>query len=220
MKPQFITFTGVDSIGAESIVNMEALSSKYPIEWGVLASESRTGNDPRYPDKEALSFLLECRHMNFALHACGASARAILDNTDRPFFDDWIAGSSVKRVQINARNVTDEQYKNGVKWARDRGVTPIFQTRETTIPSASGSVYLFDTSGGRGTVPEFWPINPSNSGLVGYAGGMNPENVVGIVSFLETIGNNYWIDMETGVRTDDIFDFEKIALVCRAVYGH
>lgn len=220
MKPQFITFTGVDSIDTDSIVTMEALSDKYPLEWGVLASETRTGNDPRYPNKDVIKYLLDQKHMRFALHACGASARAILNNDATPFFDSWIANSSVRRVQLNARDVSDAQYQNGINWAKERNVVPIFQSRTTTFPKSENAVYLFDTSGGNGKTPSFWPTNPSATGMVGYAGGMNPENVAGIVEFIENIGNRYWIDMESGVRTDNIFDFEKITAVCKAVYGH
>ncbi|GAA4256618.1 hypothetical protein HLK65_28415 [Azospirillum formosense] len=28
----------------------------------------------------------------------------------------------------------------------------------------------------------------------------------------------YWIDMESGVRTDDWLDLDKVEAVCRAVY--
>lgn len=220
MKPQFITFTGVDSTEVDSIATMEALSDKYPIEWGVLASESRTGNDPRYPNKEVIAFLLECKHMCFSLHACGGSARAIMSGKTSPFFDKWVEDTSIRRVQINARDVTEDQYANGIKWARERNLTPIFQTRGAVFPVRDGAVYLFDQSGGHGKLPEFWPNNPSISGVVGYAGGMNPDNVKEIVKSIEPFGNHYWIDMETGVRTDEKFDFEKITKVCQEVYGH
>jgi hypothetical protein len=32
-------------------------------------------------------------------------------------------------------------------------------------------------------------------------------------------GALYWIDMESGVRTDGVFDLAKCEAVCRAVYG-
>ena len=50
---------------------------------------------------------------------------------------------------------------------------------------------------------------------VGYAGGFNPENVADKLHYLLTndeVGD-FWIDMESGVRTDDWFDLDKVRRV-------
>jgi hypothetical protein len=39
------------------------------------------------------------------------------------------------------------------------------------------------------------------------------------MSVLEQTTGRYWIDMESGVRTDDRFDIEKCRAVCEAVFG-
>ena len=50
----------------------------------------------------------------------------------------------------------------------------------------------------------------------GYAGGINPENVVDVVRELNDIcETDFWIDMETGIRTNDKFDVKKCEEICR-----
>jgi phosphoribosylanthranilate isomerase len=46
----------------------------------------------------------------------------------------------------------------------------------------------------------------------GYAGGINPENVMKIINLIEKEniwGYPYYIDMESGIRTDNIFSVKK-----------
>jgi len=77
---------------------------------------------------------------------------------------------------------------------------------------------LFDASGGRGEVNTTWPEPIGN--FCGYAGGFNPENVEERVRDLaEFLPENQiiWIDMESGVRTEDIFDLDKAESVIRSV---
>ena len=72
---------------------------------------------------------------------------------------------------------------------------------------------LLDASGGRGIDT---PVKPLNiPGLkVGYAGGLNPENVGEKLEYLmENVEGEFWIDMESGVRTDDRFDIDKCVSV-------
>jgi hypothetical protein len=54
----------------------------------------------------------------------------------------------------------------------------------------------------------------------GYSGGIGPATVVEILGRIAAPdGALYWIDMESGVRTDGAFDLAKCEAVCRAVYG-
>jgi phosphoribosylanthranilate isomerase len=72
---------------------------------------------------------------------------------------------------------------------------------------------LLDSSGGRG-IDTPLKVRPS-SGKVGYAGGFNPDNVGEKLSFLlqNVRMGEFWIDMESGVRTDDWFDTNKVRQV-------
>lgn len=78
-----------------------------------------------------------------------------------------------------------------------------------------------DIAGGRGRIPASWPANPPAGRRVGFAGGLNPDNVA---QHVEAIAGSrdltYWIDMESGVRDDDNrFSLDKCQAVCEAVYG-
>ena len=72
---------------------------------------------------------------------------------------------------------------------------------------------LLDASGGRGidTPIDVFPT----SRKIGYAGGLNPENIADKLSFLmENVKiGRFWIDMESGVRTNDWFDLDKVVRV-------
>ncbi|MET4720710.1 hypothetical protein ABIF63_004816 [Bradyrhizobium japonicum] len=213
MKPEFITFTGIDNW--TELYDIHALSLKYPIEWGILFSPERQGSDPRYPEGDALSRFM-WSNLRLSAHLCGEYSRRIM------------AGESVvdicpvdlgcfARVQINhvdpvpARIV---EFRNG--WGKMRAIA---QTRADEFPRDTSVDWLFDRSGGRGEAPTAWPAHSGGDRLVGYAGGISPENIRGVMSVLEQTTGRYWIDMKSGVRTDDRFDIEKCRAVCEAVFG-
>lgn len=102
---------------------------------------------------------------------------------------------------------------------------PILQTRSDVLFPSDGNVsWLFDRSGGEGVsatrypAPAY-PANQQRAGEYGYAGGINPENVASVLERIPNYTRDYWIDMESGVRTDDQFDLAKCRAVCEAVYG-
>ena len=76
---------------------------------------------------------------------------------------------------------------------------------------------LWDNSGGIGRVldivapPEDFRYTP------GYSGGINPNNVAEVIGKIEALNlkQDYWIDMETGVRTEDWFDLDKCEAVAK-----
>jgi phosphoribosylanthranilate isomerase len=75
---------------------------------------------------------------------------------------------------------------------------------------------LHDASGGNGVELSRIPSSPWEN-FTGYSGGINPENCVKMVENIEqAIGFNrpYYIDMESGIRTNNQFDLTK----CKAVY--
>jgi len=73
---------------------------------------------------------------------------------------------------------------------------------------------LFDESAGRGISPDSWDA-PLAGHFCGYAGGMNPDNVARNIDIISKVaaGQTTWIDMETGVRTNDHFDLGKVRRV-------
>ena len=74
---------------------------------------------------------------------------------------------------------------------------------------------LYDSSGGFGREIK-GVIEPDDKNFTGYAGGLNPGNVRHIVSLIEEknpAGISYYIDMESGVREDNVFSVAKSAEV-------
>ena len=145
-------------------------------------------------------------------HLCGRYSDDIM--ADREFLDVPADLSFFRRIQVNhAEPKTDRiiYFRNG--WGRMRCIA---QTREA-FPKDTSVDWLFDASGGRGIAPAVWPPHPGR--LVGYAGGINPDNVLAVLAAGVGAAGPYWIDMESGVRTDDRFDLKKCLAVCEAVYG-
>lgn len=203
--PVFVTFTGLDER-----VDLERawhLSSEYPIEYGVLFSRSRAGHDPRYPSNEVLSRIMSYPFPRLSAHICGGWATEIGEGGS-PSLGCDVGG--FMRVQVNHRDPSAFAIS---MFAREWGSRGIAQTRGE-FPSDTRVDWLYDCSGGRGQAPPAWPVEPG-ARLVGYAGGFCPENVA---AFAATRGGRYWMDMESGVRTDDWLDLDKCEAVCRALF--
>jgi hypothetical protein len=85
---------------------------------------------------------------------------------------------------------------------------------------------LHDASGGQGKRGQF--DNPLPGWVLpGFAGGLGPDNVEEALEEIERVyprdenfaQDKFWIDMESGVRTDDVLDLDKVEAVlkkCRA----
>lgn len=226
MNPSFITFTGVDDWS--DINEMAALSDLYPIEWGILFSPTRQGVDPRYPRYETISRIVDAGRgavlggLRFAAHICGGHARAIMDEGPKAFMEATPARlpvdlSDFRRIQVNHAAPSTLQIQRFARgWStRPRGIA---QSRGSVFPSDERVDWLFDCSGGTGAEPAAWPPHPGWRRLVGYAGGINPANVASVVDAIGAAGP-YWIDMESGVRTDNRVDLAKCRAVCESVYG-
>lgn len=212
-RPAFIAFTGVDRADLKD--GLVALSMRYPIEWGLLVDDTRAGN-PLFPNAATRALLLEGAPLRWAAHICGTQAQAIAR-------DPWSTSvnlSGFQRVQINhgfsGSNV--EQTTNAALFARRHGVRAILQCGEV-FPDDGRVDWLFDTSFGTGAVPARWPKPPLQGAFCGLSGGLNPINVRQVLENVAPPASAiYWIDMESGVRTDGWFDLTKCEAVCRAVF--
>lgn len=207
--PEFITFTGADD--RTSIEGMAALSGKYPIEWGILFSQSRQGIDRRYPGGDAQS-RFAWSGLRMAAHLCGSYSNHIMSGhrieppVDLGIFD---------RIQVNH---SDPMPMRLVELQKGWGPRCIAQTRSASgFPTYNLLVdWLFDASGGRGIAPTAWPPYPGR--LVGYAGGIGPDNVLNVIEEIGASGP-YWLDMESKIRTDNWLDLDLCRAVCEKVYG-
>lgn len=209
IEPNYITFTGADD--RTDPASMVDLAKDYPVEWGILFSGSRQGMEPRYPSLPDRLVLHRGYPLTaFSAHLCGGHARNVMMGIP-PMVP--ISLSFFSRVQINHRNPVPERVA-ATSMLVGRGIC---QTRDPLqFPTDSSVDWLYDCSGGNGTLAEEWPVHPGR--LVGYAGGITPENVKDVLTAIGATGP-YWIDMESGVRTDDWFDLAKCRKVCEAVYG-
>jgi hypothetical protein len=212
MRPEFITFTGVDD--DTDPAGLVQLADDYPVEFGLLFSPKRQGLEPRYPKIETIEWLLSELPLRWAAHLCGADARSVIE-VGHSQHDRLLA--NFHRVQINTTDPKAQPSLIG-NWAARRNVRAILQCCGD-FPRVASVDVLFDASGGRGIEAKVWPV-AARTTFCGYAGGLKPENVAQAVQIIGQQGVRYWIDMESGVRDErDRFSLEKCRAVCEAVYG-
>ena len=220
MKLQHITFTGIDSktdLGA-----LWELQHQYPIaEFGVLVAKNWRENGNRYFNPSYLMAL--DRGLNLSAHLCGSIARAAVRGDMEPL-REWTRSdfyTLFNRCQLNIATSAD----NPSCFAYEGDITDYFEEvilQQKSVedcplwigsPASDHVTVLFDASGGQGidTPIEVMPVIHK----VGYAGGISPENVAEKLTYLlqnPDVGD-FWIDMESGVRTDDWFDVDKVRKV-------
>lgn len=213
-----ITITGADD--RVNPVDLFKLSERFPfVEWGVLMSASRQG-DPRYPTDFWITSLCRARprFVYVAAHLCGATLRAAMQG-------GWVWPATVQRVQLNGyASLTpaflelarhhEHRYEFILQCRREADL-PVFADDTRALPA--GSV-LYDPSGGRGIETFSWPRPPLDC-PVGFAGGIDESNVEAVIGecVMASAHSNFWIDLETGARTDDRFDLEKVERILSKV---
>jgi hypothetical protein len=209
-RPSFVTFTGVDDVTL--IPGMQALAARFPIEWGILIDPDRDG-EPLFPDRAVRRRLLETG-LRFSAHVCGDAARDIANG-----FNPTLDLSGFARLQINHGRMgsISEEVGNCAAFGARNGVRPALQC-QGPFPALQGVDWLFDASFGTGKRADRWPSLTSKIPFCGYSGGLGPDNVRDELAKIDTPGVAYWIDMESGVRTDGRFDIDKCLAVCEAVY--
>lgn len=221
MTPEFITFTGLDvKTDPEKV---RKLSARYPIEWGILYGGIvgyRIGK--RYPSDKVISRFLAIEDIRLSAHLCGRFSRWALN----PLIEDsadiisrirlWTDSKrSFNRVQINSANYQDVDWYTFLLHVLVRKPV-IIQVRGATFPETiSGLTWLHDESGGTGKVATVRPLQTTDA-LVGYAGGIGPENVMEIIGQIDA--SHYYLDMESRVRTRDWLDLDKCQAVCEQIW--
>ena len=231
LRLKHITFTGVDA--KTDISRLEELTEKYPLaEFGVLTSYHWDENGNRFLDPELIE-RLERRNLNLSLHVCGRAAHdAAIGNWEKvdALVKDML--HIFDRVQLNI--ATQRNNPEYVHVPLVIGQEVIIQTKsvnDTSLfhntlnkwhyPSYKWSM-LLDASGGKGIDTEIEIFKSPNK--IGYAGGINPDNVADKLRFLlkNVSMGEFWIDMESGVRTEDWLDLDKVEKIlksCQKVLG-
>lgn len=211
--PAFISFTGADS--DDLIPGMQSLSEKYPVEWGILVDEDQAG-ETLFPSGETLRAIKAASGLKLAAHVCGKQARLIVNEPQKA----TISLAGFQRLQVNHgfEGSSPDQVENAVWFGRQNGVRTMLQTI-SEFPSDLRLDWLYDVSFGTGKSPGKWPALPEQPPLCGYSGGIHPANVKDVLKAISApAGAQYWIDMESGIRTDAAFDLLKCEEICRAVF--
>lgn len=210
--PSFITFTGLDRVSI--LPQVMELSSRYPIEWGVLIDPDQT-DKALFPTRREIAEIKRCG-LRLSAHVCGSLAKNIAQGSD---VDLDLSGFS--RIQVNhgreGANASVVEYV--AKFSAARGVRGALQCNGP-FPTDPRVDWLYDVSFGEGVKPSSFPKLKTTVPFCGYSGGIGPDTVAELLEncFDVADANAFWIDMESGVRTEGLFDPAKCAAVCRAVY--
>lgn len=219
MKLRYVSITGADD--AVSVADLNELGKQYPfIEWALLLMPEEMGGN-RCPSAEWIgNFLKHYKGEHKAMHLCGSALLDFIEN--KAGILDLMKG--FHRIQLNLEFGNVEGKYDPGKLLEQMKAHPEFEfviqytdKRKNFLPHLRGipnHALLFDGSAGRGVSPKQWPA-PVDGHFCGYAGGISPDNVQMNLKNISQVafGHETWIDMESGVRTADRFDLEKVRRV-------
>lgn len=224
---KIITFTGVDN--KTSLTSLQILVNRYSsIEFGILVSKSNTDLDKvnRFPSFETIDKVLNADLPSVSCHICGELARHYVNTGDFSEIRDFLGQERVdkfSRFQLNIRGyadyklfVIDEDIHIIIQVSDTKSYQYFYQMQELNPNKVEA---LIDYSGGHGKLGCFNYVSDGDE-IFGYAGGININNVAYILGYIEgkmEYNVNYWIDMESSVRTDDWFDTSKVREICSEV---
>jgi len=229
MALKFCTFTGLDE--KFSLEDFEIMSSRFSfLEWGILYSTSENSNlnANRYPSQKWFEYNIEKIReiadktgVKLALHVCGKETKNLINGSNE--FLNYLL-DYFDRVQINFQY--KKQYKDNLlslfsDYEDLKFITQHNHSNEKILHDLgdiANHQILFDTSGGRGVMAQNW-LDPLEGKMCGYAGGLGPDNIEQeLVKINQTAANkDYWIDMESKLRTDEWLDYQKCHAVAKEV---
>lgn len=222
---RIVTFTGIDD---KTSLDVLKLLDSESIEWGILVSANNTdkGIKTRFPSFETIDKVLNLGLNNVSCHICGNLARHYVKTGDFSQIRDFLTQGRVEkfsRFQLNIRGydgykpfVIEEDIHIIIQVSDPKSYQYFYQMQELNPEKVEA---LIDYSGGKGKLGCFNYVSDGDE-IFGYAGGINANNVVYILGYIEgrmEYDVKYWIDMESSVRTDDWLDLNKVAEVCDEV---
>jgi phosphoribosylanthranilate isomerase len=224
-----LTMTGVDERTSADFINdicdRYSHYSRDRIEFAILRSP-KVGQSPRYPTREAIKRITDGVYQRrLAFHLCGRYAEMVFANEWQELCD-IIDFNLVSRVQVNSQKADAEAILMLQRFSAAIGKPVIMQWRGPFIPFIKDVHVLQDRSGGTGKFDGLWSKPETlarNAGqYFGYAGGLTPDNVADAIANMKASagGLNFWIDCESGIRTDDNWlDRAKCEAMAAAVFG-
>lgn len=229
MKINKVTLTGPDNkTSFNQLLNLQQL---FPfVEWGILFSKSKEGQQ-RYPTQDHIENEFT-GPLKLSAHFCGWYAKEVLENQNFDLITRL--SDQFKRVQLNYnfKNSTGWNLVELLKYAEQhKGIEIILQYNQSNKETLdkfhinnlpSNFHFLYDSSGGRGNKIKTIE-DPIGSFYTGYSGGLDTENIDDICVQILTHRNplKVWIDMESGIRTNDEFDIDKARIIlekCDALF--
>ena len=211
--PAFVTFTGIDDVSdCAAIVE---ISHRYPVEWGVLIHPDKS-DVALFPGPATIGRFRQSG-VRLCAHVCGDYATAIAGGED-PGID--LSGFTRLQVNHGRTGATPSVVRAVGRFAARRGVRAVLQCSGEFPVEETAVDWLYDVSFGEGVKPEAFPPIRTTHPFCGISGGIEPGNVRQLVAERLSVarGCDYWIDMESGVRTAGRFDTAKCRAVCRAVF--
>jgi len=238
-----VSLTGADD--NVLLASLAEISDEYaasiPPEWAILYFPEKEGA-PRVPCAAWRERFLALKLPFTAAHVCGTQVfREILDpRTAATRIADLSLYGRIQ-ININARRVdfTEGEVLTVYRSLRRAGLRLILQyhggsrqtiqrfVAEAGMGSLSHIDLLHDESKGMGHRPQKWPPIYSVDNIplyCGYAGGLGPDVLeTELLRVHEAVTAwrdvPYWIDMESGVRSDNHFDLAKVRAVLDIATG-
>lgn len=219
-----VTISGVDdTVEPQALAE---LSKAFDfVEWGVLLGPSEwMGKKPRFPSFGWLERLrrwcVGSGQMRLSGHLCGHQARWLLAGSYTPTTEYGRFWPMLSRAQVNTAGHETTLAEAGVTVMKSLGQQWILQQDghnnhllERVVEMGLSAVGLYDMSYGKGRVAGDWPA--ADDLRLGYAGGLSPDNLEDHLPRIATagIGRRIWIDMESGVRTENRLDVGRVLRV-------
>ena len=200
-----ITLTGADErTRISDLVRLRMMGA----EIGLLLTHSPDGRN-RYP---SLGWIWEAAtelQGHAALHVCGQRARQTLFEGGYKNLLKWFG-----RIQVNG-DPSPGAIKDLCQRYDTKVVITQYPLNDSTLEMDDiycNHALLVDGSGGRGISPEKWE-RPATSKLVGFAGGLGPENLATELPKIAAVADDegdWWVDMEGNLRdNDDLFNVSR-----------
>lgn len=221
MNIQYVSLTGADDKTSHN--DLAQLTEQFPnVEWALLMFPERDGF-PRNPTKAWRDTFHAMKFPQTALHLCGSAIERFAEENTNLLNEIEL----FKRIQINLKpNRATPELVEQLTRVVEKFPQLQFITQYNEVNSdyfkywnpISNHAYLFDGSLGKGVKPEQWEAPVFNK-FCGYAGGLSPDNIEGeLVKIAQvTQGHTIWIDMESGIRSNDQFDLQKAKKILEAV---